>query len=609
MIPSNDTTNSGKELIKTYLDDMPVEAGVYRMLDVNKKVIYIGKAKNLLNRVKQYTGSLSGKTALMISLTHYLEYSVTESESSALLLEAQLIRKFKPKFNILLKDDRSFPYIKLRMDHAFPQVVKYRGKDFTSGKFFGPFASVGQVEVTLKELQKIFKLRSCSDSYFAARKRPCLQYQIGRCSAPCVGKITESDYAKSVRQVMSFLSGKNLDLQGALAKEMQDLSDKLQFEQAAVLRDRIRALSYIQLKAQGTGFLKDTDLIAVAESNGEYCIQLYIYRSGQFCGNQPYFLEHTEEQEVPQIVEAFIMQLYQDNIPPQNIVVSHPVHEPHNLMQALYKLHGIRVKITQVVKEERVVRLAVENARSLLEQRLKKSVQNLQALEEVQKLFDLPAIPDRIEVYDNSHIQGSFAIGAMIVAGSGGFDKKEYRLFTIRDLAKNSVGGDDYAMLKEVLTRRLMRLESCNKPDLMVIDGGKGHMGVVEQVMQKLKLNIPFVCMAKGIDRNSGKEWFYRPDHEPFTLDKHLPVMKYLQILRDEVHNFAIRHHRKKRSKAITVSALDDIPNIGKVRKRALLGYFGSFSAIKDAGAQELTKVPGISKEIATIIYNSLRDK
>jgi excinuclease ABC subunit C len=602
----------GKELIKSYLEDIPNYPGIYRMLDIDKRVIYIGKAKNLKNRLKQYIGDIEGKTSIMISLTHYLEYSVTESESSALLLEGQLIKKFKPKFNILLKDDKSFPYIKLRLDHEFPQLLKYRGRELKDGKFFGPFASVKHVEVTLLELQKIFKLRSCSDSYFASRKRPCLQYQINRCSAPCTGKISKENYDELVDQIKTFLSGKNLSLQDKLAKKMQLLSDRLEFEEAAKIRDRIKALSYIQLKAEGTGLSEDTDLIAITMINGEYCIQLCIYRAGQACGNHPYFPECTEDKDIPEILEAFIMQLYQDKIPPKHIILSHPISDDKIFSRALKELHDVNVKIMISKKSGTVaglVQIALENAKIALEQHIKNSAKNIEALEAVQKIFNLPSLPNRIEVYDNSHIQGSFAIGAMIVAGRDGFQKKEYRLFTIKEQPENALGGDDYSMLREVLTRKLTKLETepHRMPDLMIIDGGKGHMKIVEQVLRQFDLNIPFVCMSKGIDRNSGREQFHRPDYEVFTLDKNLPAMKYLQILRDEAHNFAIKNHRKKRSTAIKISSLDSIPGIGEIRKKSLLSYFGSFSSISDATIEDIMKVDGINKELATIIYEAIR--
>ncbi len=603
---------SGKELIKSHIEDMPDCPGIYRMLDVDKRIIYIGKSKNLKNRLKQYTGDLEGKTSIMISLTCYLEYSITESESSALLLEGQLIKKFKPKFNILLKDDKSFPYIKLRLDHDFPQLLKYRGAELKDGKFFGPFASVKHVEVTLLELQKIFKLRSCSDMYFSSRKRPCLQYQINRCYAPCTGKISKENYDELVDQIKTFLSGKNQSLQNFLVQKMQLFSDALKFEKAAEMRDRIKAISYIQLKAEGTGLTKNTDLIAITNINEEYCVELYIYRAGHACGNHAYFPEHTENSTIPEILKAFIIQLYHDKIPPENIVLSHSISDATIFSKALKDLHGVNVKIMSPKKSgpvERLMQIALENAKIALEQYIKSSAKNSHALEEIQKIFNLPSIPNRIEVYDNSHIQGSFAIGAMIVAGKNGFEKKEYRLFTIKEQEKNALGGDDYSMLREVLTRKINKLqkEPHRLPDLMIIDGGKGHMSVVQQVLQKFNLNIPFVCMSKGIERNSGREQFHRPNYELFTLDKNLPVMKYLQILRDEAHNFAIKNHRKKRSIAMKISSLDNIPGIGEVRKKSLLSYFGSFAAVSDATIDELTKVEGIKKDLATIIYNSIR--
>ena len=602
----------GKELIKSYIEDIPNYPGIYRMLDLDMRVIYIGKAKNLKNRLKQYTGDLEGKTSIMISLTHYLEYSVTESESSALLLEGQLIKKFKPRFNILLKDDKSFPYIKLRLDHEFPQLLKYRGRELKDGKFFGPFASVKHVEVTLLELQKIFKLRSCSDSYFSSRKRPCLQYQINRCSAPCTGKISKENYTELVDQIKTFLSGKNASLQKLLAQKMQLLSDELEFEEAAKIRDRIKALSYIQLKADGTGLKEDTDLVAITKINSEYCIQLYIYRGGQACGNHPYFPEHTEDQTITEILEAFIIQLYQDKIPPKHIILSCTINDVSIFAKALKELHDVDVKIMLSKKSGTIAKfmqIILENAKIALEQHIKNSAKNIEALAEVQKIFNLPSLPNRIEVYDNSHIQGSFAIGAMIVAGKNGFEKKEYRLFTIKEQPEEVLGGDDYSMLREVLTRKIMKLQSKphRMPDLMIIDGGKGHMKIVEQVLKKFDLNIPFVCMSKGVDRNSGREQFHRPDCKVFTLDKNLPTMKYLQILRDEVHNFAIKNHRKKRSQAMKISSLDAIPGIGEIRKKSLLSYFGSFVAITDATREELIKVEGINKELSTIIYEEIR--
>jgi excinuclease ABC subunit C len=602
----------GKALIKSYQPNAPELTGVYRMLGFDKNILYIGKAKNLKNRLSQYTLELSGKNKTMVSLVYYLEYSVTDSESSALLLEGQLIKKFKPKFNILLKDDKSFPYIKLRLDHDYPQLQKYRGKNLNDGKFFGPFASSAHVDVTLAELQKIFKLRSCTDSYFENRKRPCLQYQINRCCAPCVNKISKADYDDLVLEVKAFLAGKNQKLQETLSSKMEQLSDTMQFEKAAKIRDRIKALSYVQLKADGIQNLENADVIAIASHNGEFCIQLFLYRSHQPCGNQAYFPEHTNlEESNAEILGAFIMQLYQNKEPAEQILISCELDNYDIYIDALKKLHGKNIKIStpKLGNKYKIMQNAIYNAELALERHLKISAKNAAALHEVQKLFNLESIPGRIEVYDNSHIQGAFAIGAMVVAGIDGFEKKEYRLFNIKDASPLTHGGDDYAMLREVLTRRIKRLknEPFRTPDLIIIDGGKGHMKIVSEVMNNLNVHIPFVCMSKGAKRNSGCEQFHCLGRENFTLDRNLSVMKYLQILRDEVHNFAIKSHRNKRSMAIKISSLDSIPGIGEARKKALLNYFGSFKEITDATLSELTSVEGISKELAKLIYDSLR--
>ncbi len=603
--------HNGKSIIKSYLINAPELPGVYRMLDADGNILYIGKAKNLKNRLSQYTLELSGKNRIMVSLVRSVECSVTESESSALLLEGQLIKKFKPKFNILLKDDKSFPYIKLRLDHEYPQLLKYRGKNLVDGKFFGPFASARHVDTTLREIQKIFKLRSCSDSYFANRTRACLQYQINRCSAPCVGKISKEDYDDLVGQVGAFLSGKNQQLQASLSEKMEVFSGSMEFEKAAEIRDRIKAISYVQMKSEFVQNLKDADIIAVSRHNGEFCVQLFMYRSHQPCGNQAYFPAHTNAEESEgEVLASFIIQLYQNKISPAEILLSHELEDSDVFESALKELHNIKVKIStpKLGPKAKLMDNAIHNAELSLQQHLRVSAKNNAALKEVQKLFELDDIPKRIEVYDNSHIQGAFPVGAMIVAGEEGFDKKEYRLFNIKESGAPGYGGDDYAMMREVLTRRLKRLKSepHRRPDLMIIDGGKGHMGVVMQVMESLNVHVPFVCMSKGLERNSGREQFHRLNKDVFTLDKNLPLMKYLQILRDEVHNFAIKSHRAKRSNAITVSSLDNIPGVGESRKKALLNYFGSFAAISDATITELSKVDGVSKNMARSIYEYL---
>ncbi len=612
----------GSELIKSHLENAPNLPGVYKMLGADQQVIYVGKAKNLKKRLTNYIKTdLDNKTIRMVSLTYYLEYNVTNSEIAALLLEAQLIKKFQPKFNILLKDDKSFPYVKLRLDTDYPQLMKYRGKNLSSGEFFGPFVSSEQVDTTLKELQKIFKLRSCSDNYFKNRKRPCLQYQIGRCSAPCVGKITKGDYGELVSQVRDFLIGKTKELQKTLSDKMEQLSLQLRFEAAAEIRDRIKALSYIQLKSTlSSSSIKNADVIAIVEKNNYYCIQLFVYRFGQSYGNIPYFPIHTEESNKAEILTQFINQFYQTAQIPDEIIINHPIIDLELVTKAIKQLSANnKLSIIHPIRGNKVTLLenAELNGQLALDQHLKQFAKNQMIFQQIQQLFNLPLLPDRIEVYDNSHIMGTFAVGSMIVATKFGFDKKEYRIFNIPTGSADANGGDanrgdDYEMLRTVLTRRLTRLKK--EPlksivSLMIIDGGKGHLSVVQKTMAEFDLAIPFVCMSKGPDRNAGCEQFHMPGKESFTLDKNLPIMKYLQILRDEAHNFAIKNHRLRRSKAIKVSSLDDINSVGLIRKKALLHYFGSYKAICDATIEELSKVKGISKTLAKHIFTSLHNK
>ncbi|MFV9953224.1 MAG: excinuclease ABC subunit UvrC [Rickettsia endosymbiont of Haemaphysalis japonica] len=633
---------TGRELIKSKLIDAPERSGVYRIFDVNKQVIYVGKAKNLKKRLTNYIKSnLDNKTLRMIANTCFLEYSITNSEVEALLLEAQLIKKFQPKFNILLKDYKSFPFIKLRLDHDFPQLLKYRGKTLSDGKFFGPFASSAEVNTTLTELQKIFKLRSCTDNYFNARTRPCLQYEIKRCYAPCVGKINKEDYRDLVTQVKDFLQGRTKELQENLSRKMEERSSQMRFEEAAEIRDRIKALSYVQLKAGVSYVVKDADIIAIVEKNGHYCVEVFLYRAGQACGNIPYFPTSTENSTKEEVLEYFLLQFYQKQHVPAAIIINHEINDKENVIEAIKKINNIlQLNITVPNKggKAKLVQNAETNALFSLEQYLKKFAKNQEIMFEIKELFGLSDIPERIEIYDNSHIQGKFAVGVMVVAGTVGFDKKEYRIFNVHAPSlvchsresgapkrlmdsrfrgngiKNcgdDIKGDDYEMLRQVLTRRLTRLrqEPHKLPSLMIIDGGKGHLGVVKEVMDKFEMNIPFVCMSKGVDRNAGFEQFYVIGKEVFTLDKNLPVMKYLQILRDEAHNFAIKNHRLGRSRAIKISSLDDIEGVGETRKKALLHYFGSYKAVCDATIDELAKVNGINKLLAEMIFNVLHSK
>ncbi|MCC8467669.1 MAG: excinuclease ABC subunit UvrC [Rickettsia endosymbiont of Eriopis connexa] len=627
---------TGSELIKSKLIDAPERCGVYRMFDVNKQVIYVGKAKNLKKRLTNYIKSdLDNKTLRMIANTYFLEYSITNSEVEALLLEAQLIKKFQPKFNILLKDDKSFPFIKLRLDHDFPQLLKYRGKTLNDGKFFGPFASASEVNTTLTELQKIFKLRSCTDNYFNSRTRPCLQYEIKRCYAPCVGKINKEDYRELVTQVKDFLQGRTKELQENLSKKMEELSSQMRFEEAAEIRDRIKALSYVQLKAGVSDIVKDADIIAIVEKKGHYCVEVFLYRAGQACGNIPYFPTSTENSTKEEVLEYFLLQFYQKQQVPAEIIINHEINDKENVIEAIKKINNI-TKLNIIIPisggKAKLVQNAAINALFSLEQYLKKFAKNQEIMLEIKELFGIPEIPERIEIYDNSHIQGKFAVGVMVVAGKTGFDKKEYRVFNLNichsrengNLEKfsldsrfhgndtkgtfNDAVGDDYDMLRQVLTRRLTRLknEPHKLPSLMIIDGGKGHLRLVKEVMDKFEINIPFVCMSKGIDRNAGLEQFHMTGKEVFTLDKNLPIMKYLQILQDEAHNFAIKNHRLGRSRAIKLSSLDDIEGIGETRKKALLHYFGSYKAVCDTTIDELTKVNGISKSLAEMIFRTL---
>lgn len=638
---------TGSELIKSKLTDAPERCGVYRMFDVNKQVIYVGKAKHLKKRLTNYIKSdLDNKTLRMIANTCFLEYSITNSEVEALLLEAQLIKKFQPKFNILLKDDKSFPFIKLRLDHDFPQLLKYRGKTLNDGKFFGPFASATEVNTTLTELQKIFKLRSCTDNYFNSRTRPCLQYEIKRCYAPCVGKINKEDYRDLVAQVKDFLQGRTKELQENLSKKMEELSSQMRFEEAAEIRDRIKALSYVQLKAGVSDIVKDADIIAIVEKNGHYCVEVFLYRAGQACGNIPYFPTSTENSTKEEVLEYFLLQFYQKQQVPAEIIINHEINDKENVIEAIKKINNI-TKLNIIIPisggKAKLVQNATINALFSLEQYLKKFAKNQEIMLKIKELFGLSEIPERIEIYDNSHIQGKFAVGVMVVAGKAGFDKKEYRVFslssTVATLSSRglTIGssksinnddascfldtvdkprydmtkGDDYEMLRQVLTRRLTRLknEPHKLPSLMIIDGGKGHLRLVKEVMDKFEMNIPFVCMSKGVDRNAGLEQFHMTGKEVFILDKNLPTMKYLQILRDEAHNFAIKNHRLGRSRAIKLSSLDDIEGIGETRKKALLHYFGSYKAVCDATIDELTKVNGINKSLAEMIFNALHKK
>lgn len=605
----------GLETIRHYLKSMPHAPGVYRMIDEKGNVLYVGKAKDLKNRVSNYvqTGGLSQRIARMVAQTASMEIVTTHTEAEALLLEANLIKRLEPRYNILLRDDKSFPFVHISA-HPYPRITKHRGAQTEKGHYFGPFATVSALNEVLTILQKVFLLRPCTDSVFASRSRPCLQYQIKRCSAPCVNYVTERDYDHLVTQAVQFLKGQNREVQEQLVKEMQAASETLDFEKAAALRDRIQALTRIQqeqkIHLQGMG---DADVIALHRQGDKSCVQVFFFRSGQNFGNKAYYPNHAQEAENNDILSTFIGLLYQTHEPPKHILISEPVENLHLLEEALALKSGRKVTISLPQRGDKLhaIELAKRNAQQALNRRLAESETERHLLEGVQKLFALPELPKRIEVYDNSHIAGRHALGAMIVAGDGGFNKKAYRLFNMQDGGKEQTttptGGDDYAMMRQMLRRRFRHYskdEMGEMPDLLLIDGGLGHMHAVEELFGELGITIPFVCIAKGVDRNAGREWFHRPNHSPFQLPPQDPVLHYLQRLRDESHRFAIGSHRNKRSKNTLKSELEGINGIGSVRKKALLHHFGSARAVGEASLQEIESVKGINKKTAEIIYN-----
>jgi excinuclease ABC subunit C len=609
--------SNGVSVIKKHVSHMTSSPGIYKMIDGQGVVLYVGKAKSLVKRLDNYCHPerLEYRIQSMISNVAVVEVITTNSESEALLLESNLIKKFEPKYNILLKDDKSYPYILLTDDHEYPRSIKHRGSRKIKGKYYGPFASATAVNKAIIDLQKAFLLRPCSDSYFSARKRPCMEYQIKRCSAPCVNKVSVEDYKVLVEQAQKFIKGGSREIQEQLAGLMEKESAAMNYEQAAAYRDRIKALNQIQAKQTVTvSSLDDADVIGLYNEGGECCVQIFFFRSGQNYGNRSFFPKNGHDQSDSQILEAFIAQFYgEDNIPPKDILICNEVGEHELLEETLSGLCKYKVKISvpKLGEKKKLVENAVRNAKNALQQRTLGNAKQKKLLTKVQEIFGLPAVPQRIEVYDNSHISGKYEVGAMIVAGEEGFNKKAYRRFNMRE--KGQVPGDDYAMMTEVLTRRFRRLkQDCPDkqlgiwPDLVMIDGGAGHLTIATRVFEELGLmgEINFVCISKGPDRNAGREQFHMVGREAFTLPHSDPAMYYLQILRDEAHRFAIGSHRKKRSKSVSKSALDEIPGIGPKRKKILLNHFGSMDDVKNATLEELQQAEGIDKVIAEQIYN-----
>ena len=616
---------AGATVIDGYLKTLPSAPGVYRMINTKGDVLYVGKAKNLKKRVASYTrpDRQPNRTRRMIAETASMEFVTTHTEAEALLLEANLIKRYRPRYNILLRDDKSFPSILLTGEHAFPQVLKHRGAESRKGDYYGPFASVWAVNEALATLQRAFLLRSCTDTVFANRTRPCLLHQIKRCSAPCVGRISEAEYGASVEHARAFLAGGSQKIQRHFSRLMQDASDAEEYEKAAGYRDRIRALTRIQahqdINLKGVG---DADVIGAHQAGGQTCIQVFFFRAGANFGNRAYFPSHAREKDATAVLEAFLGQFYAKALPPKTILVSHPPPNRKLLAEALSVRAGRNVSLVwpQRGDKRNLINHVLANAREALARRMAESASQRRLLEGLAQALDLDGAPERIEVFDNSHVSGAKAVGALIVAGPEGLMKKAYRKFTIRGAKQSGAPagndgrfspGDDYAMMREVLSRRFSRAlkEESDRtagtwPDLVLVDGGKGQLGVALEVFEDLGIEgVTVAAIAKGPDRHAGRERIYLPGCEPLTLPPRDPVLFFLQRLRDEAHRFAIGAHRDKRSKSLTRSLLDDIPSIGAKRKKALLHHFGAAKAVTEAGRADLEAVEGISKATATRIY------
>ena len=609
---------TGIAAIRNVLKTLPSSPGVYRMQDARGDVLYVGKARALKNRVTNYTqpARLSKRLQRMIAQTRSMTIVTTQSNAEALLLEAQLIKRFRPPYNVLLRDDKSFPFILLRADHAFPRVQLHRGARRIKGDYFGPFAGAGSVRKTLNALQKLFLLRSCTDSYFANRDRPCLLYQIRRCSAPCVDRISKGDYDELVADAKAFLTGKSTQVQAKLGSAMQAAADAMDFELAAVYRDRLRALTFIQgsqaVNAEGVG---DADIFALACKGGLVAIEAFFIRGGQNWGHRSFFPSHTADVPEAEILSSFMTQFYAEVPPARLILVDRSLDDEATMCEALAEQAGRKVQIRQPQRghQKRLMEQAQRNAVEALDRRLAESATQGKLLADLAEIFDLEKAPQRIEVYDNSHIMGTNAVGAMIVAGPEGFRKNAYRKFNIKN--PETEPGDDFAMMREVLGRRFARLEredpdrqSGEWPDLLLIDGGKGQVAAVCETLEDMGVHdVPVIGVSKAPDRNAGREHFHTPDGREMTLPPNSPLLFHIQRLRDEAHRFAIGAHRTKRAKSLTTSPLDDVPGIGPARKRALLMHFGTARAVREAALADIEKVPGISKAMATLVYDYFR--
>jgi excinuclease ABC subunit C len=614
------TASTGYDVIHGYLRSLDSSPGVYRMLDADSRVLYVGKARNLRARVSNYArpGPHSPRIARMISETATMMFLTTRTETEALLLEQNLIKQLKPRYNVLLRDDKSFPNILVTKDHDFPMIRKHRGAKSQKGDYYGPFAGAGAVNRTLSQLQRVFLLRNCSDSDFETRTRPCLQYQIKRCSGPCCGMISKPDYALSVKEAENFLQGRTKGIQEALAAQMQAASAEMLFERAAALRDRIKALTQVQ-SAQGINpqNTAEADVIALHTDGGQACVQVFFIRANQNWGNHDYYPRISGEEDLAEVMEAFVGQFYAGREPPRMLILSHGLDNDDLMAAALAEKAGRKIEIVVPQRGEKaeLVQNALRNARESLARKMSETATQSRLLKGLATAFDLPKVPQRIEVYDNSHIQGAHAVGAMVVAGPDGFDKNQYRKFNIR--GEDLTPGDDFGMMKEVLTRRFQRLikedpdrSTGTWPDLLLIDGGQGQVSAVRQIMDALGVSdIPMVGVAKGLDRDAGKEEFHRTGKPVMALRHNDPVLYFIQRMRDEVHRFAIGTHRAKRSKAIGATPLDDVPGVGATRKRALLAHFGSAKAVARANLADLKAVDGVSANMAQVIYDYFHEQ
>ncbi|RVV98339.1 excinuclease ABC subunit UvrC [Mesobaculum littorinae] len=621
--PDSDTDSQrprGHACVQSYLKTLDSSPGVYRMLDEKGAVLYVGKARNLRNRVSNYArpAGHSARISRMIADTASMMFLTTRTETEALLLEQNLIKQLKPRYNVLLRDDKSFPNILVAKDHSYPQIKKHRGAKSEKGAYYGPFASAGAVNRTLNQLQRVFLLRNCTDSTFETRTRPCLLYQIKRCSAPCVGHISKDDYAGLVHDAERFLQGRSTNVQSQLAKEMEEASEAMEFERAAALRDRIRALTQVQsnqgVNPQG---VSEADVIALHMEGGQACVQVFFIRANQNWGNRDYYPRTGSGADAAEVLQAFLGQFYDNKEPPRMLLLSDDIEETELMSEALAERAGRKVEILvpQRGEKKELVANALRNARESLARRMAETATQTKLLAGLAEAFDLAAPPQRIEVYDNSHIQGTNAVGGMIVAGPEGLMKNQYRKFNIR--GTDLTPGDDFGMMKEVLTRRFARLQKEDPdrergmwPDLLLIDGGAGQVSAVHEIMAEMGVeDIAMVGVAKGIDRDAGKEEFHRTGKRPFALRHNDPVLYFVQRLRDEAHRFAIGTHRAKRAKGVSATPLDEVPGVGATRKRALLTHFGSAKAVSRAGLADLKAVDGISEGLAEKIYDFFHER